>query len=269
MQISPQSDEGYVSVTFDDDGGAAKDDDRRFKRKIRSLAYPVFFFVGCIIILYFCLGGQNKRKPLKLVMNKSQHLNERNAEEIEYRWNDPRNLPPIPGEEGEDLLGKTIAFDTRKELSRKRLQDRMKGRQKAHNLEVRHRADEPPMEWETEADDIINGKHGGPVIDYTQHAYDYPDLSSSPSSINNKGQQYPPLEKLSDIYERWPQDEIDNPPTPFVEKLLHFDYLNPMEMEEAIKLRDVELPFKVYNVPEIDAATLKWTDEYVASNFIS
>lgn len=29
----------------------------------------------------------------------------------------------------------------------------------------------------------------------------------------------------------------------------------------------MELPFKVYNVPEVAAASLKWTDEYVASNF--
>ena len=29
----------------------------------------------------------------------------------------------------------------------------------------------------------------------------------------------------------------------------------------------MELPFKVYNVPEVKAAGLKWTDEYVAANF--
>ena len=29
----------------------------------------------------------------------------------------------------------------------------------------------------------------------------------------------------------------------------------------------MELPFKVYNVPEVAAATIKWTDEYVAQHF--
>ena len=34
-----------------------------------------------------------------------------------------------------------------------------------------------------------------------------------------------------------------------------------------MKYRDLELPFKVYNVPEVAAAGLKWTDEYLASHF--
>ena len=38
-------------------------------------------------------------------------------------------------------------------------------------------------------------------------------------------------------------------------------------LQAAIKFRDLELPFKVYNVPEVRAANAKWTDEYLASNF--
>lgn len=38
-------------------------------------------------------------------------------------------------------------------------------------------------------------------------------------------------------------------------------------LQAAIKYRDLELPFKVYNVPEVAEAGEKWTDEYVASHF--
>ena len=39
------------------------------------------------------------------------------------------------------------------------------------------------------------------------------------------------------------------------------------ELEMSRKFRDVELPFKLYDIPELEAARVKWTDEYVASNF--
>ena len=35
--------------------------------------------------------------------------------------------------------------------------------------------------------------------------------------------QYPPLEPLGDLLDRWPQGNLDHPPQPSVEKLLHFD----------------------------------------------
>jgi hypothetical protein len=38
-------------------------------------------------------------------------------------------------------------------------------------------------------------------------------------------------------------------------------------LQAAIKYRDLELPFKVYNVPELTIANKKWTDEYIASYF--
>ena len=35
----------------------------------------------------------------------------------------------------------------------------------------------------------------------------------------------------------------------------------------ARKFRDAELPFKLYDIPEVDAASTKWTDEYVGYMF--
>jgi len=49
--------------------------------------------------------------------------------------------------------------------------------------------------------------------------------------------------------------------------LQHFDFNDPEQMEAAVRYRDLEFPFKVYNIPEIDAAGEKWTDEYLTYHF--
>jgi len=72
---------------------------------------------------------------------------------------------------------------------------------------------------------------------------------------------------LGDILGAWPQDDLDQPPSPFVETLIHFDYNDPKQREASIQFRNLELPFKIYNVPELQHANQKWTDEYVAENF--
>jgi hypothetical protein len=69
------------------------------------------------------------------------------------------------------------------------------------------------------------------------------------------------------LLQRWPQDELDHPPSVIVESLIHFNFSNPAELEMARKFRDVELPFKLYDIPELEAARVKWTDEYLSSNF--
>ena len=103
----------------------------------------------------------------------------------------------------------------------------------------------------------------GPKVDYTQHKYSYPELMFEPPIDGS----YPPLEDMSKIFEFWGQDDLDSPPEIIAEVLQHFDYQNPDELAAAEKYRDLELPFKVYNVPEVKDAGVKWTDEYVAANF--
>merc|ERR1712151_1043466 len=81
---------------------------------------------------------------------------------------------------------------------------------------------------------------------------------------------YPKLQSLSSLLKEWPQDDIDslsNNNKQIKEVLLHFDYSNITERNAAIKFREKELPFKVYNVPEINAASSKWTDEYISQEF--
>ena len=73
---------------------------------------------------------------------------------------------------------------------------------------------------------------------------------------------YPVYNSLMNIVETWNPDIVE-PPTTFVETLQHFNYSDPAERAVAAKFRDAELPFKIYNSPEIDHVVDLWTDEYL------
>lgn len=118
---------------------------------------------------------------------------------------------------------------------------------------------EPLFPWENSSL-VYNAK---PKLDYTRHDYTYPNLTLIPPPF----EQYPPLDTLEHILNTWPQDDYDHPPTPFVERIQHFDYNNAEQLEAALRYRDLELPFKVYNVPEVIAAGKKWTGDYLSSQF--
>mmetsp|Transcript_5315 Transcript_5315/g.7861 ORF Transcript_5315/g.7861 Transcript_5315/m.7861 type:complete len:564 (-) Transcript_5315:4988-6679(-) len=121
----------------------------------------------------------------------------------------------------------------------------------------------PRMKWEEDYDkDFSDGSVTGPSVDYTFLETSWPQLRTSVP------EDYPQLEPLANILERWPQDQLDNPPVPFRERLMHFDYNDTVQMEIALLFRKSELPFKVYNVPEIIEAGKKWDDdEYVQAGF--
>lgn len=150
------------------------------------------------------------------------------------RYLDPRQLPPIPGQRDEPYFGKGSKEGFR---------------------------GDGDDEWQ--ADAKSGRRNHGPKVDYTKHKYEYPELMFEPPNDGT----YPPLEPMSAIFETWEQDDLDSPPDTLVEVLQHFDYQDEDQMEAAIEYRELELPFKVYNVPEVKAAGLKWTDEYVASHF--
>jgi len=197
-----------------------------------------------------------------------------------YKWVDVRQLPPLPGGDQEDMIDRTIeegGLGMRDERSARDFKKKYAGG--------------PPMAWEADADDdgmtrhaatndAADAEHGtasashpnhgkgitggsNPKVDYTSIDYNYPSTMSGPPAEGG----YPFLEPLGTLMTRWPQDDIDHPPQPFVEQLQHFDYNDPEQVQMALKFRDAELPFKVYNVPEVVAAGKKWTDEYVAGHF--
>jgi Cupin-like domain len=129
-----------------------------------------------------------------------------------------------------------------------------------------------PMKWEDEFQNIKE-EDMKPPVDYVTHPYDYPTMMTkvpdTRAGEDGAYPSYPPLQTLGDMMTNWPQDQ-DFPGAhqrPIPEVLLRFNYSNPEELELAAKFRDAELPFKLYDIPEVTAATLKWTDDYVAENF--
>jgi len=122
------------------------------------------------------------------------------------------------------------------------------------------------MAWEEHDLETLDMQPRENFVDYTKHPYVYPNkLMEPPANLGD----YPKLMPLKEVMEIWPQDDLDNPPVPIREDLIHFDFNSPEDMEAARKFRDAKLPFKVVNVPEVIAAGEKWTDEYVSKNFDS
>jgi len=80
-----------------------------------------------------------------------------------------------------------------------------------------------------------------------------------PNLLDRPIDSYPVFNSLLDIVTAWNPDDPDPPPV-FRETLQHFNYSNPTERTMAESFRDAEIPFKVYDVPDVDEVTSKWTD---------
>lgn len=171
------------------------------------------------------------------------------------RWIPAKLLKELPGEKPNPLLGK---FKSNNGLSKRAMMEKTHGK----NYFKVSRKSEKPMDWEKEWNSFSEEqKLKGPKVDYLKHKYIYPAVEEYPP------EDYPPLEKMGDMLKVWPQDAVDDPPETIVETLMHFNYSDKKERKMAQKYRDAKLPFKVYNVPELQEANLKWTDEYVSKNF--
>ena len=116
------------------------------------------------------------------------------------RYLDPRQLAPLPGEPNEP-------YNTK--------------RRKANGF--RGLGDD---EWQSETE-LPKYRNLGPKVDYTKHTYEYPELIFEPLNDGS----YPPLQKMSTIFETWGQDDLDTPPETLVEVLQHFDYQDPEQLK--------------------------------------
>eukprot|EP00559_Dactyliosolen_fragilissimus_P009410 CAMPEP_0184858932 /NCGR_PEP_ID=MMETSP0580-20130426/3957_1 /TAXON_ID=1118495 /ORGANISM="Dactyliosolen fragilissimus" /LENGTH=200 /DNA_ID=CAMNT_0027355295 /DNA_START=207 /DNA_END=806 /DNA_ORIENTATION=+ len=161
-----------------------------------------------------------------------------------YRWVKEKHLPPSVGKQDIDAFWDSFLLEENKPEALAR-NARNKGFRKAYR-------GSREMDWLEEIPDDVLQR--GPKTDFTKLEYNFP---STFAHFNNDG-SYPILEKMGDIMDKWPQDDIDNPPTPFIETLQHFDYKDPEQMKLALEFRNNEVPFKIYNVPEIDIATKTW-----------
>lgn len=200
---------------------------------------------------------------------------DRDAESKYYRWLDPKMTPPTTStpddflEDGADNLMLETLRESRAE--QKRLREELNGHQfkklMREGLIEHFRDTGEPTDWHRKVDNFVSYQDAdkiiGPRVDYTLLEYEYEELIASPPLLGG----YPALEPLGDLLKRWPQDDLENPPQPYKEKLQRFNYSDPAQRQMAEKFRDNELPFKVYDIPEIDLANLKWTDAYLSHNF--
>lgn len=74
--------------------------------------------------------------------------------------------------------------------------------------------------------------------------------------------QFPRYHPLLEIVRAWCPDEPARPAL-FRESLQHFNYSEPSQRKLAAQFRDAEIPFKIYDIPEIDRVSAKWTDPYL------
>eukprot|EP00546_Thalassionema_frauenfeldii_P021955 CAMPEP_0178897006 /NCGR_PEP_ID=MMETSP0786-20121207/1503_1 /TAXON_ID=186022 /ORGANISM="Thalassionema frauenfeldii, Strain CCMP 1798" /LENGTH=462 /DNA_ID=CAMNT_0020567501 /DNA_START=421 /DNA_END=1809 /DNA_ORIENTATION=+ len=167
------------------------------------------------------------------------------------RWIEDKFLKELPGQAVKNKLLIGLGL-------------KPKQMKQGENYEFRvRRGNVPPMAWEREWEQLSESERDrGPKIDYTrQGLYDYPEKSEYVF------EDYPHLETMNELFTRWPQDELEKPPSPIIEQLIHFDFSDPKDLAMAKTFRDARVPFKVYNIPEILAAGERWTDEYVSSQF--
>jgi len=263
-------------IVYLDDGGAAKSSDRlkrrRRRRLLRKLRFPVIFG-SCFLI--FCLLKQNgsavkdgiieQRRKTNQALNKllkktgtrarptdyhygEEHGRKKQSEtnienERKYRWTTDIILPPLRNQ---------------KEWARKFFDGQENNVRERHDFKVIY--GKKTLPWEPKAENVQDRP---PKLDYTKHNYEYPEIIPHPP----RGGSYPAMETLGQLLKRWPQNELDTPPSPIVERLQHFDFNDPEQLEVAERYRDLEFPFKLSNVPELIAANAKWTDDYLSFHF--
>jgi len=85
---------------------------------------------------------------------------------------------------------------------------------------------------------------------------DYPPRKTYPD------ENYPQYRSLLEIVEQWPPDNPDVP-NEFHETIQMFNYSNLEERQMALAFRQAEVPFKLYDIPEIEKVVNLWTDDYL------
>ncbi|GKY90817.1 hypothetical protein MPSEU_000054500 [Mayamaea pseudoterrestris] len=183
------------------------------------------------------------------------------------RWTRPYLLPPLRKVVGQD------------DVTHQNQEQHKNSKAEAHFFKATNRM-RTMFDWEHEWEELLKkqqrDKSGGaasslgPRVDYTDSKhYMYPPLPADEHVLPPDPAIYPPLQPLSQVMETWPQDEdYDFEKHGYIhEQLWHFNFTNPVELKLAQVLRDHELPFKLYNVPELVEANVKWTDDYVSAGF--
>lgn len=70
---------------------------------------------------------------------------------------------------------------------------------------------------------------------------------------------YPQAFPIMDLITNWPTDNTEIPAQHY-DSLCHFDFQNSSDLIKAYNYRKAEVPYVVYNIPEVDAVVNKWND---------
>lgn len=70
---------------------------------------------------------------------------------------------------------------------------------------------------------------------------------------------YPKTYAMSDMTANWNTDVTDIPPFHY-DSLCHFDYQNATDNAKILAYRSAEVPFVVYNIPEVDTVVKNWNN---------
>ena len=97
------------------------------------------------------------------------------------------------------------------------------------------------------------------------------DLSWLPAKTRDEipsgGTQYPQLQNIREMMQRWPRDEVrPKDPRTVADTLCRFDFKVPAQRAAALRYRESELPFIVYNVDAVTETSHKWTMSYIAKS---
>ncbi len=118
-----------------------------------------------------------------------------------------------------------------------------------------------------------------PPADYTQHeirhsrfdhAIDYTPWAPFANTHKSKPfdkvncppfpeNGYPKTYNLKQLLDNWNTDSTEIP-TFHYDSLCHFDYMNSTQLQYAYNYRESDLPFVIYNHPQVDEVVRKWSD---------
>jgi hypothetical protein len=124
-----------------------------------------------------------------------------------------------------------------------------------------------------QASSTLNDPSNSPMQrqeDLENHAHHDHDLHASIDKVEEhtivttSTEFYPHLSPLRELLKTWPTTDL-SVSTNTEEKLPRFDFSNENEMKEALDLRMKEVPFKVYNIPDLAQVGELWNDDYLRS----
>lgn len=96
-----------------------------------------------------------------------------------------------------------------------------------------------------------------PSLPFSNHHSSRP--FERPECPPNPPPGYPKQYSVLKMVENWNPDSTEIPPFHF-DSLCHFDYQNSSQLAAAYNYRAKEVPYVVYNVPELDEVVKKWND---------